>query len=503
MARTHASYKRRRSSRRSSLLGKLSSYFNPSVQYGVTIISAIALAGFLFSGYLLFQYADSEDLLARGRRQVEQGKVALGAKTLQMLVYKYPTSYEGHLLLGKAYLELDERKKAEQEFRMAASLKNDKNMEDSGADIAMSKIAVAKKDFDKAQDLLLTAMAKAKKGLGPNNVAKSDEQYRDIMALRQALFELYDAWGDDLMAEEAESEDKKLYPDMIAKYERALRYANDYRNEDGVKEKLIEAYTFYAAYLSDHKKDDQAITLMKKSLRYRYLPETLIELASAYERTGNLDEAIVWYRKAFDANPSTISIRLTSVLMKKGRLLLEDKKQEEADRYFEEADQISKRANLPLDQLYPVKISEMQVVSNVDAETGEFMPKVKLRFENSGERSINFLITKVELVSGDEEITQMTQVIASPDKPMLSKNDFEEGGKLKKDAKTWSSITLMPKEKLNVHMFKRGQYKVVVSTAYNEGPEQTWKIQAVQEAKIQKVPETVEGDNPPVPAQPV
>ena len=293
-----------------------------------------------------------------------------------------------------------------------------------------------------------------------------------------------------------------FYPKVIAKYERALRYANDYRNEDTVKEKLIDCYTVYAGYLTDQKQDEQAIALMKKSLRYRYLPETLIEVASEYERIGNLDEAIVWYRKAFDANPSTISIRLTAVLMKKGRILLEEKKSEEAQRYFDEADQIGKKANLSLDEIYNVKIAEMQVVSNVDAETGAFTPKIKLRLENAGDRPINFMIVKAVVMAGDEEITEMTEVIASPDKPLLSPTDVEGSVSRGKESPTMASVVLKPKEKLNVHMFKRGQFKVVISTAYSEGPDQVWKIKTTQEAKIQKLP-TDNGSDAPVPSQPV
>lgn len=474
-----------------SLWKKLAPYFNPSMQYSVTIISAIALAGFLFSGYLLFQYADTEDLLARGKRLMVEGKVALAAKTFQQLVFKHKNSYEGHLLLGKAYLELDDRKKAEQEFRTAASLKSGKDLHDSAADIAMSKLAVAKKEYPVAEEMLLKALGNAKKGLGPDNRAKTEAQYRDIMDIRQSLFELYETWGDDIAETGKLAATKTHYPDLIAKYERALRYVNDYRNEDELKEKLIECYNFYAGYLADQNEDEKSILLMKKSLRYRYLPETLIEIAAAYERIKKLDDAIEWYRKAFDANPSTISIRLTKVLIDKAHLLMDEKKQEEARRYFDEADQVSKRANLPLDVLYPVKVSELQVISSLDEETGEFEPKVKIRLENAGERTLNFLAVKVDVMSEDEQISQMMDVVASPDTPLYAKADLDTlpskptKSKASKPSSK-ASITLKPEEKLNVHMFKRGQFKIVVSIAYSEGNDQVWKVKAIQEAAIQR-----------------
>lgn len=463
--------------------GPMGRLLDPGTQYVTTIISGIVLTGFMFSGFLLFRYADSEDLLSRGKQQMYQGKIALAARTFQTLVLKNPNNYEGHLLLGKAYLELDDRWRAEREFRSAAMLRRSDG-QDSSADVAMSKLAIVQKDFPKAENLLLTGMGKLRK-----NGNLESQEAKD---LRLALFELYESWGDSLYDESGAVENKP-YMDIITRYERALRYAEDYRMEDRLKEKLIQVINYYAGYLSDKQDDAHAIEVMKKSLRYRYLPETLVQIATAYERSNNLDEAIAWYRKAFEVSPSTISIKLTNILTKKGRELLDAKQPDEAQRYFNEADQVGKKANLPLDILYPVRITEFQIVSNFDESTGEIDPKVKLTLSNESDRPLSFLMVKTTFMSDDEQVAEAIETVVDPDKPMSPKT--ERNSKV--------TTTLKPKSNLNVHMLKQGQMKVVVSIAYSDGNDQVWKVKGIQEAIIRKrphvTPQNTDDTSPPLP----
>jgi tetratricopeptide (TPR) repeat protein len=427
-------------------------YINPSAQYTTTIISAIVFAGFVFSGFLLFRYTDSDDLISRGKRQMAEGKVALAAKTFQTLVSAHRDSYEGHLLLGQAYLELGERQKAENEFRLASALKSDDH---SGyeADIAMSKSAIAKKDFYSAEDKLLKAFRK--------NAQDAN--------LRQALFELYDSWGDDALQTD------KDYPLAISKYERALYYIKEYHYEEKVKEKLIEAITVYADKMGADKHYEESIRMLKKSLRYRYLPDTLIEIAEAYEQSDQLDNAIIWYRRAFDADPSIISIKLSNMLIKKGRKLLEEKQPEEAEKYFAEAKQVSSAANVPMDVMFPVTANEVKITADNDSETGEFLPKVTVKFQNGGSRTLNFLVAKVSFLSGEEPIGEVTQIVASPDSPLGAKGLYGSS----------KTLTLSPQEKLNINLLPgTKQLRVKVSIAYTQDAAARWKEVAITDVNI-------------------
>lgn len=428
-------------------------YINPAAQYSTTVIAAIIFAGFVFSGFLLFRYTDRDDLITRGKRMMEEGKVAWAAKTFQTLVSNHPNSYEAHLLLGKSYLELGERQKAEQEFRTASALRSTEHP-GSEADIAMSQFNIARKEFELAEEKLKAA-------------AKEDPQNPE---LRQALYELYDSWGDALISTD------KDYQTAITKYERALRFVQEYRLEDKLKEKLINAITVQADRLNVQKNYEGAIQLLKKSLRYRYLPDTLIEIAEAHEKAGQLDESIYWYRKAFDTNPSIISIKLSNMLIKKGKKLLEEKKPEEAERLFAEARQVSESANVPIETLFPVKTEGMKVTSSVDEETGEFLPTVSVKLENAGARQINFLMAKTTFYSGDKVIGEASQVVASPSDPLFARGE----------KKSHRALTLKPESQLNVNLLVARRLRVKLAVAYTEGDAAQWKELALQEVILQE-----------------
>ena len=261
---------------------------------------------------------------------------------------------------------------------------------------------------------------------------------------------------------------------------------DEYRLEDSVKEKLMENISTYAEDLNRERQYQKSIIILEKSLKYRYLPDTLVQIADAYDRLNKLDESIDWYRKAFDADPNIISIRLTDVLLKKGRQLLDEKKPKEAQKYFEEAEQIGKIANIPLDVLYPVRVADVQVNATVDNETGEFMPNIKVKVANESERDINFLALKVVIMSGDQEITSIKHSVASPDKKLPAKD--------KKNSTI--SLNIKPSEPLNVHSLPQRQILVKIYIAYNEGENQIWKAKANHEVVIRDNKPPAEADPP-------
>jgi tetratricopeptide (TPR) repeat protein len=441
----------RRRRQRKFFLGNF--YLNPSVQYLTTVVSAIALAGFVFSGFLLFRFTDEEDLINRGKMQLMEGKVAWAAKTFQTLVNHHRDSYEGHLLLGQAYLQLDERIKAEQEFELAASLKN-KSGSDNAPEIAMSKVAMAQGDFIKAEKILQQAW----------NRNRKDER------VRQALFELYEQWGNTL----AEAEPKD-YATLIQKYQISLRYVNDYQAQQNVEEKLIDAIRTYTERLISMRDYPNAIQQLKVSLRFKYLPETLVQIAEAYGRMGKLDDSIDWYRRAFEVNPNVVGLRLTNVLTQKGQQLLDARKPDEAKQYFDEADKISQQAKVPLDELYPVSVSSVKIKNDMDEATGEFEPQVEVKLSNDSTRPLNFLAVKAEFISGDNVLSTSTEKVAGPDNPLSTKD---------KKSSSATSVTLKPDARLNIHALQGGKMTVKISIAYRDGNDAIWKLKSIQEAVV-------------------
>lgn len=443
----------RRRRQRTFFLGNF--YLNPSVQYLTTIVSAIALAGFVFSGFLLFRFTDEEDLINRGKMQLAEGKVAWACQTFQTLVTHHRDSYEGHLLLGQAYLQLDERRKAEQEFELAASLKSRSG--DNAPDIALSKVAVAQGDFVRAEKTL----------------AKAYKRNRKDANVRQAMFELYEQWGNMLY-----DAPQKEYPAIVEKYELALRFANNYEGQQGVEDKLIDSIRSYTERLISLKNYPEAVRLLKLSLRFKYLPETLIQIAETYGMMDQLDDSIDWYRKAFDVSPNVVGLRLTNVLVQKGQMLAKAQQKDEAQKYFDEADKVSQQAKIPLDNLYPVDVSRIKVDTDVDDATGEISSHIRLRLANDSSRDLNFLAIKAEFISGDDTLVAVEEVAASPDNPFPMR-----------DGRPWLErnirvVELQPKNKLNIHALKDGKITVKISIAYQDGGDAIWKLKSIQEITV-------------------
>jgi tetratricopeptide (TPR) repeat protein len=461
-------YSRRRRQRK-ILLGNF--YLNSNVQYLTTVVSAIALAGFVFSGFLLFRFTDEEDLINQGRMQLMEGKVAWAAKTFQTLVTHHHGSYEGHLLLGQAYLQLDERRKAEQEFELAASLKSKNG--DHAPEIALSKVAMAQDDFLRAEKILYPAWRRN----------RQDEN------VKQALFELYEQWGNTLM--ESGPPD---YGTVIQKYKMALRYVGDYQAQQNVEDKLIETLRTYTERLISMRDYPNAIQQMKISLRFKYLPETLVEIAEMYGRMNRLDDSIEWYRKAFDVNPGVVGLRLTNILVQKGQQLMDDHKPEEARKYFTEADQISKQAKIPLDNLYPVSVSSVKIKTNMDEATGEFEPTVDVRVSNDSTRDLSFLSVKAEFLSDDNVLATTTEQVADPSKPLPMKN-----AKGKLFGKNSLSVTLKPDASLNIHALQGGKMTIRISIAYRDGNDAIWRLKSIQETVVRTTEPANENNAEPKP----
>jgi tetratricopeptide (TPR) repeat protein len=472
-------------------------YLNPSAQYSTTVISAILFAGIVFSGFLLFRFADTDDLLARGRRQLYEGKVAWAAKTFETLVARHKDSYDGYLLLGETYLQLEDRPNAERAFLAATALRGGVKKgqtTDVMAGIALSKLLVAKGQFAQAEQQL-QALWKQQPGAAQWLLAAQPDpsQYtttskrpappnHDINRLQSALFLLYQRWAE--VADNTHSN----YSQTIAFYEKALLYAQDITQETQIKEKLIETISVYCEHLDLKTHTDDVVHMLKKSLRYRYIPDTLINIAEAYEKTNKLDDAITWYRKAFDVNPSLISLKLSNMLMRRANELLLEKKSELAEPLFEEAKKINATATIPLEALYPVSIDHLAINAPLNSDSGDLPITVTMTVQNQGERPIPVLLVKTTFYAANnttDPLAEAIETVASADKPLGGKH-----GGLKatltaaKQAKPsdiatvrpdHQPITLKPNAPILIDDLGGGSLKVVVSVAYSQTSQPEWK----------------------------
>lgn len=435
--------------RKHFFLGNL--YLNVGAQYMTTIITAILFAGLVFTGLLLFRYVDHDDLLMRGKQYMREGKVARAAETFGLLVNKYPDSYDGHVALGKAFLSLEVRRKAEHEFQVASSLRGS-DLSKNAADIARSKLLIAQNRYEAAYRLLADL-----------HTTKHKDKELDT-----AIFEVLEHWGDDLT--------NKIGDQLAAseKYIEAFNFINDFETESRLKEKLTVAMGAHAEKLIKQNEYEKAAELLERSLKYKYDANNLVRVAEMYERQGKVDKAIAWYRKAFDINPEIISLKLSNMLIQKGKKYLAENKTQNAEDLFSEADKVLRQTNTPPDQLYPVEVTKFKIIPKLSIATGTLQPSVVVELTNRSHRQLDFLKAKVSFYSGDKVLAEIIQSPATIEKPLTHSG--------KPDSKR--TLTFNVDKAINIHRMENDTLQVKVSVAYSESTKQKWYVKGMQDITV-------------------
>ncbi|MEB3205956.1 MAG: tetratricopeptide repeat protein [Vampirovibrionales bacterium] len=476
-----------RGSARRSSAGQFFRLFasDPRFQYVSVVIFALLFAALVFSGFLLFRLSDQEDLLNRGKRFLAQEKVAWAANEFQKLVNRYPDSYDGHLYLGQAYLELDQPQKAEQEFRLAAAVQaKGKSEGDIGVTIALAKLDIARKHFAEAENKLLATIQEK---LPPAEV-------------KAALFDLYTAWGDALSARESQGVPQDQLSEAVSCYQKALVYVSSYDAEQEVKQKLAdvieqrvgvmlsalpaELFQTQASAVkrlrlltSEHQKTaKEAINLLKTSLSSQYDSKTLIEIARLYEVLGETEEAIIWFRKAFDVSPARVGLTLSNLLVSRSEQLKALGQNEAAEQMFEQAKDIERLAKIPLHALYPVKVSDVSLLwDDVDPDAGVLTPTLRGALENVGDRQIPLLRLKASFSSNGKPLGEVIlPLITTKDKPLPSFKESYSPRVFKMALETPVSFRMLSENSIQAKLW----------VAYQEGEDTEWFMKSLKEGKI-------------------
>ncbi len=420
-------------------------YINPEKQYMIIVISAIAMATFVFSGILLFRQSDQGDLMTRGRWLMKQGKAALAVKEFEALVHQYANSYDGHLELGKAYMQINEPDKAAREFRVASRLKSG-NLKDSGAHVAISRMMIAQGKYEDAERQLFQAY-------------NAKQQNRRDPELLSAMADLYEAWGDSY-AEGSRPD----YEQAFIKYSAGLRYVNNYAQQTPLQDKLLSVGDRLANALTNNKEYDKAIAVLKRTLHYKPTADTLIEIASLYEQKGDLDRAIYWDRKAYEMDPRIISLELSNLLLRKGKELNEAHQPDTAEKFFVEAQKINETIKLPLETLYPVTATDIDLVYKVNPTSFDLSPTIKFNIRNAGNYPVNYLVVKAFFLTGDEKLGEAQRVIATAQDPLAPQTD-PRGVK---------SLELSPVGTIQLEDLEKGKLRVKLMVNYTDDPQGKW-----------------------------
>jgi len=340
-------------------------YLDPQKQYILIILSAVAMATLVFSGLLLFRQSDHGDMMTRGEWLMKQGKVALAAREFEQVVRRYRNSYEAHLALGKAYMEIDEPQKAAKEFKVASLLKVG-NPRESGAHIAISRLMIAEGKYEDAERELVKAYRAR-----PQN--KKDPE------LQAAMVDLYEDWGDWYLEQTPAN-----YEEAFLKFSTGLRFVKSDQAQLSLKDKLVSSAKLLSDVYDNNKDYDKAIAVMKRALHYQYTADNMAAISAFFEEKADVDSAIVWSRKAYELDPKRISLNLSQLLIKKGRELNEAHLPKKAEAYFAEAQKVNDTVKTPLNELYPLKTSGVKLSYSFQENAVALVPSVQFRVDNAG-----------------------------------------------------------------------------------------------------------------------
>lgn len=337
-----------------------------------------------------------DGMLAKGEMYQKTGRTALALKIYERATEMYPSSYEAHLHLGNALLEVDEPELAKHQFDKAVELSGSTKTK-SDAQIAMASMLMAENKYDKAEKLLLSV-----------EDPKPDK-------VKAKLGEMYVAWG------EAKYTDTTRL-DSIEKYKQAFKYydAVDVEAQQKVEDKIIKTYNDMANEYLSQKKIDQAIGVLKNSIDFIDNSSAHIKLAEVYKKQNKRDESIAEYEKAYDLDTTgTAALYLGELLVEKGVDLARKNEMDKAKECFEKAQEANPSIIIPAEILYSLSIENIKTSLTPNTVTDEIFPKVSFVVVNKGKENVDFMKVQAVFIDSGKIINRTEVTVANKSKPLL------------------------------------------------------------------------------------
>jgi tetratricopeptide (TPR) repeat protein len=440
---------------------------NLVMQSLLTIVAAIIFSGLVFTGILVFKDTDEGDILAQGNRYMVEGKIAKSIQQYKRLIFEHPNSYEGHLALGKAYLALKKPESAEKYFKLAAQLPqgDHKNID---VHLAQSQLFLSQQSFEQGAALLastLEDMPEKEQTTATQTGHSTTTKRQDVI---KAIIELNEQWASHLNEQEE-------FASATEKYKEALNYVNDYGTEKRLKSELIHTASLWSNQLLTQNKEPQAIDVLKQALDVQYDAKLLISIADIYKKSNQLDKAIVWYRKAYDAEPEQITLTLSELLVTRGKQLQAAGKRGDAISYFDESDKLLSNENTSPHLRYPVIAKNFTVSPGLDRANNSLQPSCKVTLVNQSHRSLPYLKVKASFWSNDTLLSEAELL------PINDKSPLEPEGL----ANSSRAVSLKAPAPIDITHLKGQSINIKLSVGYKQPHHPIlWDLKSVQEIQL-------------------
>jgi Tfp pilus assembly protein PilF len=416
---------------------------NPQLQAIVTIVAALLLAGLVFSGALLFEYTNHEELLNNGKQLMMEGKVAWAADHFKKIIEQDASHYEAHLRLGQVLLELGEVEQAEHEFETAMAIKLNiapqarTTQQNTLISIASAKLSMIKKQWIEAENTLIYAYEKQPKNL----------------ELKEALWVLYQQWG------QAAFTNKQLDV-AINQWGHALDFVGRYKQEEETQAWLAKGLKLAYEQLEErHASPQERLTFIETALRKHYSYKLLLKKANIYEHELHQPAlALAAYRQAYQAQPQTVGLKFLTQLDMANQTALLAGNNTLAKQLTEESQWVKQtiKQQAPAGQQITVHIASIERTAE-DPETTEWEPKIVLTLRNQSGQTLPYLKIKVLLSSNRQLLCSVTQEIF----PALKIGETRQ-------------LTLLPQQRYLMYKLTKGQVEGEVLLTLDEDAPITW-----------------------------
>ena len=329
-----------------------------AILFGVVVLLMVAGASIFF----LTKAPEEERLLHKGQDELKNGQYAFAVETLNKAATTGKPNAKILMALARAYVGVDQVDKAWNCISQAKQMGNG-IAEDPELASQLAKYYSMHNRYDKAVDLL--------RPLAQANVPGKKEELADLDAL----------WGD------GELRDGKLQSALTLWEEvKDLKVGSRASEADN---RLATIYQRMAGKFIDDKKDKEALVYLNKLNSIAENPRNYETCAEIYERTGQLELAIDQLRKAqrLAAHDDTLTHKLSSLLTKRGKELLDKGELDTGYGYLQQARSVDPSSSVATVTLKGVKI---------DVQGG--MPHIGGQVWNPTDAPINALIMKTDLV---------------------------------------------------------------------------------------------------------
>ena len=363
----------------------------------------IAVVVLVFIGLIYNTFFSLNSLLKKGEMYQKIGKTALALDVYRKAISIHPYNYQAHLHLGRALLESDEIELAKQELSKAVELSNNFSA-NFDAQIEMSKLLVAEKNFKDAEKVLLSV----------NNPKPTE--------IKKALADLYIHWGNEVY-----NSGSKI--DSISKYKNAWNYYKsfDIQEQKRIQYKVITFYEDMAMNFLAQNKETNAIEALKQSIAFIDNPSSHIKLAEIYKKQNKTDEAVAEYQKAYGLDTTgSAPLYLSELLIQKGMELASKNDFIKARKFFEQAQEINPSIIVPAEILYSVLLSSIKAALVSDKETNKIYPEISFTITNRGNQNVNLLRAKAVFFDSGNSVGEDEKLVVTSDKPLKAKTDSDK-----------------------------------------------------------------------------